>query len=65
MPRGIGTSQTQQVIRMAYQETYDANDLSAIVIDFLGQFGVAIIAFVALVGLVVLYVWAKRQLAGR
>ena len=63
MPRGIGTSQTQQVIRMAYQETYDANDLSAIVIDFLGQFGVAIIAFVALVGLVVLYVWFKRQLA--
>ena len=48
---------------MAYNASYDANDLSAIVIDFLGQFGVAIIAFVALVGLVVLYVWFKRQLA--
>lgn len=47
---------------MAYNATYDANDLSAIVIDFLGQFGVAIIAFVALVGLIVLYVWMKRQL---
>jgi hypothetical protein len=47
---------------MAYNATYDSDDLSIIIIDGLGRFGVAIIAFIALVALVVLYAWFKKRL---
>jgi hypothetical protein len=47
---------------MTYTPTYTANDVSAIVIDAVGQFGVAIIGFIALVALVILYAWFKGKL---
>ena len=46
---------------MAYSETYDAADLDNIVIDFIAQYAVQLIAFVALIALVTLAVWFKMK----
>ncbi len=42
---------------LTYNESYDAGDISAVVIDNLVGVGVAIFSFVSLVGLVLLYRW--------
>lgn len=38
-----------------YTATYDGSDLSGIVVDFLGTFGVGALAFVSLFVLVIVY----------
>jgi len=44
---------------MAYSETYASSDLDNIFIDFIAQYGVALISFVTLIALVGLAVWFK------
>ena len=46
---------------MAYSPTYTSSDIPAMVIDFLGVYGVQIIAFAGLIALVVLFVWFKKN----
>jgi hypothetical protein len=45
----------------AYTPTHDSGDLASIVIDFLVEYGIQILAFAGLIALVTLFVWAKRQ----
>jgi hypothetical protein len=47
---------------MTYNATYTADDTSSIAIDFVGKFGAALIAFVSLIVLVVLFVWIKKHM---
>lgn len=46
---------------MAYVNTYNASDFSAIIIDVLAYIGVAVVGFAGLAGLVLLYTWAKKR----
>ena len=46
----------------AYTPTHSSSDLASIVIDFLVEYGVQLLAFAGLIALVTLFVWAKRQL---
>jgi hypothetical protein len=46
---------------MAYSPTYTSDDIPAIVIDFLGKYGVQIVAFAGLIALVGLYIWFKKK----
>jgi len=46
----------------AYTPTHDSGDLSAVVIDFIVEYGVQILAFAGLIALVTLGVWAKNSL---
>ena len=46
----------------AFTPTHSASDLSAVVIDFIVEFGVAILAFVTLIALVMLYVWFRKSM---
>ena len=45
----------------AYTPVHSASDLSGIVIDFLVEYGIAILAFVTLIALVGLYVWFRNN----
>jgi apolipoprotein N-acyltransferase len=40
---------------------YTANDVSAIVIDLVGNYGVALISFITLVALGMLYIYLKKK----
>jgi hypothetical protein len=46
---------------MAYTKLYNASDVSKVVIDFLVEFGVQILAFASLIALVTLYVWFRNR----
>jgi len=46
-----------------YVPTHDSGDLSSVVIDFIVEYGVQILAFAGLIALVTLGVWAKNNLA--
>ena len=46
---------------MVYANEYNASDMSLIVIDGLGTIGVAVVGFATLVGLVLLFKWAKKK----
>ena len=46
---------------MAYANTYNASDMSLIAIDGLGTIGVAVVGFATLVGLVLIFHWAKKK----
>jgi len=46
---------------MVYNETYVAGDVDNIIIDFIGQYAVALISFVTLIALVGLAVWFKTK----
>ena len=46
---------------MAYSNTYEGADISAIVIDIIGAVLVAIVGFGVLVGLVLLFKWFKKK----
>ena len=50
---------------MAYSATYNSADTSAITIDLIGTIIVALVAFGALIGLVALYRWFKKQGLGK
>jgi len=45
-----------------YTATHDAGDLSGVVIDFIVEYGVQILAFAGLIALVTLFVWAKNSM---
>jgi hypothetical protein len=45
-----------------YTPTYDSGDISEVVIDFLVEYGVQILAFAGLIALVTLFVWGKNAL---
>lgn len=42
---------------MAYEATYEANDVSAVTIDTIVGIGAALFGFVTLIGIVILYRW--------
>ena len=46
----------------AYTPAHTSSDLSAIVIDFIVEYAVQLIAFVGLIALVGLYVWFRKAL---
>jgi hypothetical protein len=46
----------------AYTPTHDSGDLASIVIDFLVEYGIQILAFAGLIALVTLYVWARKNM---
>lgn len=46
---------------MAYNNTYDTADVSAIVVDILAGLGVALVGFAGIVGLIVLYRWVTGK----
>jgi len=45
---------------MAYTATHSSSDIPAIVIDFIVEYGVQILAFAGLIALVTLYIWARN-----
>ena len=45
-----------------YNATYDAVETSEVVIDNIVAIGAAIVSFASLVGLILLYTWAKKKL---
>jgi hypothetical protein len=45
----------------AYTPVHTSNDLASVVIDFIVEFGVQIIAFVGLIALVALYLWFRTS----
>jgi hypothetical protein len=46
---------------MAYTSVYEADDIPAVVIDFIVKYGVVFIGFAALIGLVGVYRMLKGQ----
>lgn len=45
-----------------YTPTHTSSDLASVVIDFIVEYGVQILAFAGLIALVTLFVWAKNSL---
>lgn len=50
------------VVGTPFVATHDANDIGSVIIDFVVEFGVQLIAFAGLIALVGLYVVARRRL---
>lgn len=50
---------------MAYNETYTSSDASAVVIDIAVRIGVAVVGFIAIIALLVLWKWSKKNIGGR
>ena len=46
----------------AYTPTHDSNDLASIVIDFIVEYGVQLLAFAGLIALVTLFIWARNSM---
>lgn len=46
----------------AYTPTHTSNDIANVVIDFIVEYGVQILAFAGLIALVTLFVWAKNSM---
>ena len=46
---------------MAYSSQYAAGDISGVTIDLIVGIGAALVGFVTLIGLVLLFSWLKRQ----
>lgn len=45
-----------------YTATHSASDLSSIVIDFVVEYGIALLGFATLIALVGLYAWFRKQM---
>jgi hypothetical protein len=45
-----------------YTPTHSSNDIASVVIDFIVEYGVQILAFAGLIALVTLFVWAKNSM---
>jgi hypothetical protein len=45
-----------------YTPTHDSSDIPSVVIDFLVEYGVQLLAFAGLIALIMLFVWAKKQM---
>jgi len=46
----------------SYTPTHTSGDLSSVVIDFIVEYGVQVLAFAGLIALVTLGIWAKNSL---
>lgn len=46
----------------AYTPTHSSSDLASVVIDFIVEYGVQLLAFAGLIALVTLGVWARNSL---
>ena len=46
---------------MAYNQSYSATDISAVTIDLVVGIGAALVGFVTLIGLILLFGWLKKQ----
>lgn len=44
-----------------YTPAYSSGDIASVVIDFLVEYGVQILAFAGLIALITLFVWAKKS----
>jgi len=44
-----------------YTPTHSSSDLAGIVIDFIVEYGVQLLAFAGLIALVTLFVWARNS----
>jgi len=47
---------------MAYNETYDTEDVAPIVVDGIATIGVVIVSFATLIGLILLYGYLKKHM---
>ena len=47
---------------MTYTLAHSSSDISAVVIDFIVEYGIQILAFAGLIALITLFVWAKNNL---
>ena len=45
-----------------YTPTHTSSDLASVVIDFIVEYGVQLLAFAGLIALVTLFVWAKKNM---
>lgn len=45
-----------------YTPTHSSSDLAGIVIDFIVEFGVQILAFAGLIALVFIFVWVRKSM---
>ena len=46
----------------AYTPEHTSSDLAGVVIDFIVEYGIQILAFAGLIALVTLFVWAKNSM---
>jgi len=46
---------------MAYNETYTADDLAPMTVDFIVGIGALFVSFVAILGLIILWKWIKGK----
>ena len=46
----------------AYVPAHESGDIPSVVIDFLVEYGVQILAFAGLIALITLAVWVKKQM---
>lgn len=46
----------------AYTPTHDSSDLASIVIDFIVEYGIQLLAFAGLIALIMLFVWVRRSM---
>ena len=46
---------------MAYNETYTAEDLAPVTVDFMVGIGAVLVSFVAVIGLIILWRWVKGK----
>ena len=44
-----------------YTATHDATDVSGLVIDFIVEYGIALLGFATLIALVGIFVWMKKR----
>lgn len=45
----------------AYTPTHSSSDLASVVIDFIVEYGIQLLAFAGLIALITLYVWARKN----
>ena len=45
-----------------YTPTHEASDIPSVVIDFLVEYGVQLLAFAGLIALVGLFIWARKSM---
>lgn len=46
----------------AYTPAHTSNDIASVVIDFLVEYGVQVLAFAGLIALVTLFIWARNSM---
>ena len=46
----------------AYTPTHDSGDLASVVIDFIVEYGIQLLAFAGLIALIGLFIWVRKSL---